>query len=267
MSSFGELFLTMMRSSNTQIWLVSLSLANIFFAVIFRVFNILPKTLKNGSRGSDVIAFELVAGFCVTYLSLAGVIGYFGLFGVKTFPDGITADQSMYVRSEYIEKYMIIPMFAYQLWNIIAIFFVSDLFGYVMLGHHSFALVLSIFLTLPYSQWYAPFFLGIIELTNIPLTFVDIFRMFPEFEENSVGRALNSISKFLFTFSFFLIRLIIWPYQIYLLLKSLFNDIRYPTVLGVGLAMVLALTGLQYYWGYRIIRFLTRGEKQSKKSE
>ena len=65
-------------------------------------------TTWKGSRASDILAFEIVAGLCVTYLGIAGFIAYFSLFGVDIY-ESLEVDR-FYAKSSYIENHLIYPM-------------------------------------------------------------------------------------------------------------------------------------------------------------
>ena len=54
------------------------------------------------------MAFEIVAGLCVTYLGIAGFIAYFSLFGVDIYAS-LEADR-FYAKSAYIENHLVYPM-------------------------------------------------------------------------------------------------------------------------------------------------------------
>ena len=60
----------------------------------------------------DILAFEVVAGLCVTYLGIAGLVIYFSLFGVDEY-DKLSANK-FDARSEFMENHMIYPMISYQ---------------------------------------------------------------------------------------------------------------------------------------------------------
>ena len=68
-------------------------------------------TTWKGSRASDIMAFEIVAGLCVAYLGVAGFIAYFSLHGVD-ISSSLEADR-FYAKSEYIENHLIYPMVWY----------------------------------------------------------------------------------------------------------------------------------------------------------
>lgn len=73
------------------------------------------------------MAFEIVAGFCVLYIGLSGIIGYFKAFNVKLFdsPDPL---ENMFSRSPFIEKHLLIPMLSYQFWNFLITLVNHDLY-------------------------------------------------------------------------------------------------------------------------------------------
>ena len=126
------------------------------------------------------MAFMITAGACVTYLGVAGVVGYLSLFGVDCFGDFEKSaegrDPTFYGRSDFVDNHMIYPMISYQGWNLLYTLVNADQFSWNMVGHHGVTGLLAYFGLSPYLHCYGLFFFGIAELTNIPLTFVDVFK-------------------------------------------------------------------------------------------
>ena len=62
-------------------------------------------------------------------------------------------------------------------------------------------------------NYYAFFFVGIAEATNIPLTVVDACRAFPKLKEQIPKT--NTMARLIFAISFFIVRVFWWPYVSY----------------------------------------------------
>ena len=88
----------------------SIGVPCLYFAlvILFRQLNMWTFTTWKGSRASDIMAFEIVAGLCVAYLGIAGFIAYFSLFSVDIY--GTLEVDRFYAKSTYIENYLIYPM-------------------------------------------------------------------------------------------------------------------------------------------------------------
>lgn len=218
-------------------------------------------------EGSDIMAFEIVAGICVTYLGIVGTLATFNLY-----PEFNTKDidnDKFYGRAQFVEDHLIMPMLSYQGWNVLLCLFNADLRDPAMIGHHIATFSLAYFGLNPYVHYYALFFFGFAEMTNIPLTLVDIFKYFPDLKEKYP--TLNEICRISFAVSFIIIRLIIWPYISYGfwvgsidLLQS--GKAHSPFVVFVFLGANIFLTGLQFLWGSKIFGFLFKGSKKSSSS-
>merc|ERR1712000_271943 len=135
------------------------------------------------------------------------------------------------------------------------------------IGHGIVTALLSYFGLYPYAQYYALFFFGIAEVTSIPLNVIDVFKYLPHFSARYPG--VYSVAKYLFVSGFFLIRIIVWPFFSYELWFGcqdllLTNTAHSNFVVIFFLGANLFLTGLQFYWGYLIIRKATATLKKKE---
>ncbi|CAN0295327.1 unnamed protein product, partial [Ectocarpus sp. 13 AM-2016] len=70
---------------------------------------------------------------------------------------------------------------AFQFYDLVATVFIGRLCKVEMIVHHALATVMCYFLMRDcYVHYYAIFFLGISEVSSIPLVFVDVFKFFPD---------------------------------------------------------------------------------------
>ena len=247
-------------------WFVGVPVGYFFLLGSFRLFNLWPKKVRKGSRSSDIIAFEITALTCVVYLSAAGVIGNLELFGVKAFAS-YDPFVNIYKRSPFVEAHLLAPMIAYQFWNLLLCIFNSDLGSWEMIIHHGFAATASIVGMHPYQQQNALYFYGVTEITNIPLTVVDVFKFFPELKQRYP--TVNALARYSFAASYTILRLMLWPFQSVAIWKTsiqLLNSGEYHSFAAVIFVLVthIALTILQYFWGYKIFSFLGKTGKSGK---
>ena len=227
------------------------------------------------------MAFEIVAGLCVTYLGCAGIVGYYSLLGVE---DIVKLDQNkFYARSTFVENHLIYPMISYQGWNFLlcvlsfskSITGGTDLWDPAMIGHHFVTGSLAYFGLAPYLHFYGLFYFGIAELTNIPLTVMDVFKYFKDMA--TANPTLNSITRTTFAISFIILRLVIWPIYSYPFWVGSLKLIGYGEsedgkihsyfVVGFFLFANIFLTSLQFFWGSKIfssILFKPKKETNSK---
>lgn len=211
------------------------------------------------------MAFEIVAGICVTYLGIVGTLGLFHLYDKFDMTD--LENDRFYGRAQFVEDHLIMPMLSYQGWNALLCFFNADLRDPAMIGHHIATFSLAYFGLNPYVHYYALFFFGFAEMTNIPLTLVDIFKYFPDLKEKYP--TLNEICRISFAVSFIIIRLFVWPYiSYYFWVGSLdvlnSGKAHSSMVVIVFLVANLFLTGLQFFWGSKIFGFLFKSNKKEK---
>jgi hypothetical protein len=245
-------------------WAIGVPVAYFFFIGLFRLLNVLPEKTRDGSRGSDMLAFLIVAGSCCAYLGVLGTIGWFGF--VPSDANNLTPD-NFYAKSQFVEDHLIAPMLAYQGWNLLLCFVVKDLRDPNMIGHHFATGMLGYFGLHPYLHYYGLFFFGFAEMTNIPLTFVDVFKYLPKWKESLSW--LNELSRTIFAISFIIIRLFLWPYYSYTFWKGSLDLLQSGTahstfVVSFFLLANMFLTGLQFFWGYKIFGFLLPKKQKQK---
>ena len=174
----------------------------------------------------------------------------------------------------YLQVY---PMISYQGWNFLLcvlsheslnITSGHDLFDVSMIVHHILAFAFSLNILNPFGHYFVIFYFGIIELTNIPLTVMDVFKYFKEWKEKYP--VANQITRIVFALSFIFLRLIMWPIRSVewwvgcaeLLVSGKAHD---ALVVSFCLLSALAVTILQFIWGYKIFGFLV--EKKGAKND
>ncbi len=217
------------------------------------------------------MAYEIVAGLCVSYLAFAGFTAWFQLHPDKTYLNTDLNLDPWFGKSQFVEDHLIAPMYGYQIFNIIVCLFLSEFRTLTMLGHHVVTLILAHVGLRPYLHYYAIFFFGIAEFTNVPLTFVDIFKYFPDIAVRHP--VINKYSRIVFGVTFVLIRLVLWPIQsgkVWFETMELFRNNAQGHPLIILIFFVIAnvfLTGLQFYWGVKIVKSLFSPKQEERKSK
>ena len=103
-----------------------------------------------------------------------GVTGWF--FEVDDFA---TEEQRLYSVSLAAVK-VLQTNFAFQTWDFAVSFLHKELNAPEMLAHHSLAALLCYWgLTMPYMHYYAIYFMGVAEVSSVPLVLVDICKYYP----------------------------------------------------------------------------------------
>lgn len=178
----------------------------------------------------------------------------------------------------YVGERVSCIMIAFQMYEIAATIPAKRLRGlyYEMVGHHCITLLLSV-LAYHYQayHYWAPCFMGMAEISSVPLAFVDFFKMFP-----AVKAALpttNELSRNCFAALFLPIRGVYWPYSSYKFWRtSLAFLAAVPMAAQPPSAVVytfcacnVVMTLLQWYWASLILKALfqlLRGDPSHKEA-
>ncbi|CAM9402608.1 unnamed protein product [Pylaiella littoralis] len=151
---------------------------------------------------------------------------------------------------------------AFQFYDLLATVFVARLCKAEMVVHHTLATLMAYFLMRDcYVHYYAIFFLGISEVSSVPLVFVDLFKYFPDFAARFPDA--NHMLRISFALVFLVVRVFYWPIIAGRHLWDTFRSVQAGTVHNVGVVSFftvcnLTLTLMQWYWGYLIIRAATK---------
>lgn len=157
----------------------------------------------------------------------------------------------------------------YQLWNFLVCAAHRQLCNAPMLAHHAYTFGLAYMcVSEPYGHYYIPFFFGLVELTNVPLTIIEVLGYFPTLEAKfPVFKALN---EYCFVASFFVIRVFMWSFFSYEFVTGnialLYSDaLRSPAVVYFYLVGITGLSFLQAMWAWKIlVLLLNQGEQKGK---
>jgi len=135
-----------------------------------------------------------------------------------------------------------------------------------MLAHHIMAFTLSVLgMTYSYAYYYSPFFMGIIELSSVPLVTVDFFKDFKQLRPkypliNEVGRTAFAILFVFFRILYWpIVTLQFWQDSMHELSDIAAGDSAIP--LGCVLTFLvsnLLLTAMQAYWGSLVVKALAQ---------
>jgi hypothetical protein len=250
-----------------EAFLYGVPICHVALTLLFRALKICPDLSKKGSRGSDILAFSIVASLCVAYFSIVGFIGYFGLSPLVDNLDGINENR-LYATSTYVVDYIVFPMLCYQTWNFFVCSYFKDFRTPDALGHHIVTGMLAYFGYDPFAQYYALFYFGIAEVSSIPLTLMDGFKFVPALARDYPS--MNAACKYTFVLSFFIVRIFIWPFVSYGLFFNcvdvlMSGEAHSTFVVCYFLFANLFLTGLQFYWAILMIMKIMGSGKKSKK--
>ncbi|KAK3264861.1 hypothetical protein CYMTET_26424 [Cymbomonas tetramitiformis] len=240
--------------------LVTAALAKVFVGMGFK------ENTKAGSAESIVIAYNLVVLMTNIYMAIEGVNGWWF--------SPVPADKLFgeFQPGPFLKTLQVV----YQFWNCFACLAMTQYRTWDAILHHTLTGTLSyFFLVTNHVDYFCVFFGGLVEISNLPLCIVDICKNSPTFRQ--YFPTLNQICRYLFAVAFILIRNICWPivcYEYWVLsieyLTSKVTDDFMFSVSLFGLTVNVALTGLQFFWGYKIAsmikKVLVGGGKAKNKS-
>lgn len=240
------------------IWGCGVPAAYMLLMGILRLLNLWSKPTRGGTRGSDIMAFEIVAGLCVTYLGLIGLIGWFQLNPSWNLQYKDLEKDKLYGRTQFVEDHLIAPMITFQGWNLLLCLFNKDLGDPFMIAHHFATVMLGYFGLFPYVHYYGLYFFGVAELSNIPLTLVDMFKYFPDLRRKFP--MINQASRLIFAASFIFLRILFWTkvsYEFWQSSLTLLYSGEAHSIFVVTFFLLsnIFLTLLQYFWGFKIVGF------------
>mmetsp|Transcript_19459 Transcript_19459/g.36264 ORF Transcript_19459/g.36264 Transcript_19459/m.36264 type:complete len:276 (+) Transcript_19459:36-863(+) len=251
-----------------QHWMVGLPVAYMVIAGTFRLVNLFPEKLPLGSRSSDYISFDIVAGSTLTFMSYVGFTAWFNLQGPQhEWSSSAVEGDKFYSNADFVTNHLIIPMLSYQLWNTVICLLLNDLRKPVMILHHIVTASLAYGCTYPYGAYYTIFFFGVAESTNIPLTILDIIE---KLKLEKKYAAIFKVCQVCFLLSFFIIRVFMWTVTIYYYLTEsaqlIIDGVAHSKFHVItNFFSSFFLTGLQYYWGYCMIVMVAGGELDTDK--
>jgi hypothetical protein len=245
---------------------VALFVSTFALKYLFEGFGISGMTEHKGRKLTSkptFLAYLTVAFFVTTYCTYLGFVGYFldcseacldHIYGVSATATKLAA-----------------VMFGYQSWNFVMCIYVKEYRNATTLGHHGATALLSYHVAAPFVHYYAFFYIGVAEISTIPLSFVDLNKYFPELVHGYLW-VVEGCKK-LFALLFFACRVILWP----IVSVSFWRD-NWPSVTGESpvhdksvlyffLFCNTGLTFLQFYWGWLIIKSLLGGVKIQDRSK
>lgn len=212
------------------------------------------KSVRGEMKMTHLMSFMLVSLICCIYISVAGLMLYLGLFGVDE-QYTILMHNKFYARSTFVERHLLTPMFCYQVWNTLNCFLYNELFSPMMIMHHAATCMLQVLGFLPFLHSECFFFIGIAEITNLPLTWMDVCKAKPEWKERWPNA--YSLNQLVFAIAFLSIRVVIWPMRaipVWWELGGLLaaGQVRNETVAYGFIAISSVLSVMQVMWGHKI---------------
>jgi hypothetical protein len=249
--------------SLTPLGLISSPVFLIWVTLLFVAWFILIAMCKNVpllSSKPAATAHHFVCIAPVLYLAFKGTqIWFFDEDFVASFQSS-----KMYGGYQPVQV-LSITYFAHQIWDLVACLVTEDLRKLPMLAHHGLSAWLACLgLTCGKSDtayggfvfYYAPFFLGVSEVSSIPLLAMDILK-----KNKDLGKQYKHVfqgCQKAFAALFIIIRLAYWPYVSYDFWIDMSQCDAVVWLKAVWYAANIALTMLQFAWGYRVVQAIVQ---------
>lgn len=128
-----------------------------------------------------------------------------------------------------------------------------------LVGHHVTVVILSYLVYYHQAfQYFAPVFMGVPEVSSLPLTIVDLFRQFPTLKQSFP--ATNELARNVFAVTFLGFRAVYWPLCSITFWRACLAAHAGPAMAGVSTWVVyvfevanVLMTCLQWYWASIIL--------------
>jgi len=223
-------------------------------------------------KGSALQSNPMLAAHFLPQLLGFAALAYYGGGAWMTEMPAQEAPIDAYL---YVGERVSCIMIAFQLYELAACIPTKRLRGlmYEMVGHHAITLLLSV-LAYKYQayHYWAPCFMGMAEISSIPLAFVDLFKQFKPLKAQYP--IICEGTRHMFAYAFLFFRGFYWPYS------SIWFWFTSSAVLAAGTPLLfpswvvytfcvcnVLMTGLQWYWTSLILKafyFLIIGDERHK---
>jgi len=208
------------------------------------------------------VAHQIVALPLMLYVTVIGCAAWF-----SARPEG-TVESRIFGHDPAGAHLSVILLGALVLWDIPMTFHPS-IYSAASMGHHVGLAVLAVLCLLPFLQFYAPFFVGVTEISSVPLQVVDFFRpekFGPLLEGRPLLNQFNGLARGLFVLAFLIIRTVWFPIIVGArVVPDLLSVMRTSLATSsgedgraalaiVGIFFASAFTLLQWYWSSLLLK-------------
>lgn len=206
---------------------------------------------------------QLCSLFCIAHCGIYGLYYWYG-------GEAASVEDRMYGPTVGAVVIGRVNM-AFQIYDLVTTLFISRLRKVEMVVHHAMGgTMIYLLLRDCYVHWYAIFYLGISEISSIPLVFVDVFKFFPNVAAKFP--TVNNLLRMAFALLFILLRGLYWAIVSARHLYDTFLTIQTGTVHNFQVMVFCALcnvvlTLMQWYWSYLIVRAVIKMVSGKKKND
>ena len=214
-----------------------------------------------------LLAFELCCLVPLTYCAFAGTRGWFEDVAVGYE----TAHARLHKAVPASSRKMILVNCGFQIWDFLISLGHEKLNSIEMLLHHSLAAALCLAgLQLGFAQYYGLFFMGVTEISSLPLVYVDLGKYYPELVRRRPGTDL--FFKVVFGLLFIAVRDVLFIKYSIQLWKDSFavleaGTTKFPNLVKGFLVTNLFFNVLQIMWTKLLLDGLMEVINGGKKEE
>ena len=263
------------RASITQILVIAAITFSFYISVNFILLKSLPAAEREDKKKEE---FILKQSYLYTHLLINAIIGTSGIYYFIYRIPGLREtyiEDSGFPHFEKINGYEDLTLFAnlqlgYQIFSLYTGLFHVDEKKEMIIHHFAVVIVTSIsmFCTIGY-RYFTPFFYGVIEISSVPLSVMNIIQEMPTYKNNHPTTYV--VVRLVFAFAFLTVRSYMWRPQIIdyckhlLLVILIIDDWKAKVIHTCMLLSAILLTGLQMFWAYLIVKGIIKAFFKSKK--
>eukprot|EP00316_Scyphosphaera_apsteinii_P009911 CAMPEP_0119322312 /NCGR_PEP_ID=MMETSP1333-20130426/57806_1 /TAXON_ID=418940 /ORGANISM="Scyphosphaera apsteinii, Strain RCC1455" /LENGTH=256 /DNA_ID=CAMNT_0007329507 /DNA_START=16 /DNA_END=786 /DNA_ORIENTATION=+ len=214
-------------------------------------------------RGVEHVKYQnsLAAHTLTTFIAFMALSGAGVLFWLVIPDTSIAAEQPLRTQGYSTNSDVIASvMVAFQIYEIACAITVPRLRGrgnQHLIHHLSALLVAALGVGFVYLHYYAPFYMGFVELSSVPLCIMDCFKEFPALKQ--LFPELNEMARVVFAVLFLAVRVCYWPVVSFSFwvdsLAELQADGAKPAAVVYAFCVSnFILTLLQFFWGSLVLR-------------
>lgn len=206
---------------------------------------------KSDSPVAQIVAVQVVSFISTLVLSLLGIAG---LIRIDTFATSSAYDRVFSFHPISLALAWVI--IAYQCYSLFCSLYFSYLRQLAPICHHVGVIVIGLLGLHPLYHPYGIFFFGLVELSSLPLCFIDIFKVAPHLIADHPQ--FYSSARLLFASLFLIFRVFFWLPMTYLFWKDSLSVIHQANAVLNNLVVFMIgnvlLTALQLLWAVRVVK-------------
>ena len=265
-------------------WLLSLLALHITIRILLSLVPTAPDPKKTDTASAPkgtlaklatlpgVAAHQVVIFIPFTYAAYQGNMAFLFDVELQQLAAGSAVDRiyGSTVLGWHIMRFMA----GFQLYDLVVTALEKELCKVEHLLHHSFALTTALAGSAsggPWCCYFGVFFFAVVEVSSVPLCAVDLYRALPSLMADPIHNAINEVCRVVFALSFLAVRCVafpalmltqLWP-DLYAVYAA--GDVRVSLRVFVWMSFAsVFLTGLQLFWGWKILKVILKGNLKGK---